>query len=80
MLLILEIAAGVFLGIIAVTAFFAWLPGYLEDREYVQQYKKATGRHPWREPILTPKGRKSVVSIVVLVVILVLGALSSWLH
>ena len=41
MLLILEIAAGVFLGIIAVATFIAWLPGYLGDCEYLEQYKKA---------------------------------------
>jgi hypothetical protein len=46
-MLILEIAIGVFLGIVGALAFLAWLPSYLEDREYKKQYRKATGRNPW---------------------------------
>jgi hypothetical protein len=47
MTIILEIAAGVFLGTLAVTAFCAWLPDYLEDRDYKKKYRKVTGRSPW---------------------------------
>ena len=80
MLLIPEIAAGVFLGIIAVAMFIAWLSGYLGDCEYLEQYKKATGRHPWREPVLTPKRRRSVIGMTLVIVVLFMLGLAVRLH
>ena len=47
MLTVLTVAAGVFLGLLAFVSFLAWLPGFLEDRAYKREYRKATGRNPW---------------------------------